>query len=113
MPGMLRLRRLSLRSWMRSNRQSNLPEPPIAVPITHVPSLRMVMSQPAIEVRELCKFFGPVAAVDRVSFAVQPGELVGFLGPNGAGKSTVMRILTPYLPASQGTATIAGHDVMY
>ena len=71
------------------------------------------MSQPAIEVRELSKFFGPVAAVDRVSFTVQPGELVGFLGPNGAGKSTVMRILTTYLPASQGTASIAGHDVMY
>lgn len=71
------------------------------------------MSRPAIEVRELSKFFGPVAAVDRVSFTVQPGELVGFLGPNGAGKSTVMRILTTYLPASQGTATIAGHDVMY
>lgn len=71
------------------------------------------MSRAAIEVRELCKFYGPVAAVDRVSFSVQPGELVGFLGPNGAGKSTVMRILTTYLPASQGTARIAGHDVMY
>ena len=71
------------------------------------------MSSLAIEVRDLCKFYGPVAAVDRVSFSVQPGELVGFLGPNGAGKSTVMRILTTFLPASQGTAKIAGHDVMY
>jgi ABC-2 type transport system ATP-binding protein len=71
------------------------------------------MSRPAIDVRDLCKYFGPVAAVDGVSFQVQPGELVGFLGPNGAGKSTVMRILTTYLPASRGTAAIAGHDVMY
>jgi ABC-2 type transport system ATP-binding protein len=66
----------------------------------------------AIDVHELSKFYGPVAAVDRVTFAVEPGELVGFLGPNGAGKSTVMRILTTVIPASLGTATIAGFDVM-
>lgn len=71
------------------------------------------MNQPAIQVRDLSKFYGPVAAVDRVSFSVMPGELVGFLGPNGAGKSTVMRILTTFLPASLGTARLAGHDVMY
>jgi ABC-2 type transport system ATP-binding protein len=67
----------------------------------------------AIEVHELTKSYGPVAAVDRVSFVIQPGELVGFLGPNGAGKSTVMRMLTTYLPATTGSAKIAGFDVMY
>ena len=72
------------------------------------------MTQPAaIEVRDLCKQYGPVLAVDHVSFSVRPGELVGFLGQNGAGKSTTMRILTTYLPASSGYAAVAGHDVLY
>ena len=71
------------------------------------------MSQPAIQVRDLCKQYGPVLAVDRVSFTVQPGELVGFLGQNGAGKTTTMRILTTYLPASSGYASVAGFDVLY
>ena len=70
------------------------------------------MSEPAIEVRDLCKNYGPVQAVDRISFAVQPGELVGFLGPNGAGKSTTMRVLTTIMPASSGTAKVFGLDVM-
>jgi ABC-2 type transport system ATP-binding protein len=65
-----------------------------------------------IEVEQLSKYFGPVLAVDRVSFAVDRGEVVGFLGPNGAGKSTTMRILTGYLPASSGIAKVAGFDVM-
>lgn len=65
-----------------------------------------------IEVDRLCKFFGPVLAVDRVSFSIDRGEVVGFLGPNGAGKSTTMRILTGYLPASSGVAKVAGFDVM-
>src|SRR5205823_8681634 len=51
------------------------------------------------------------AAVDGISFTVQRGEIVGFLGPNGAGKSTTMRILACYLPASYGTARVAGYDV--
>src|SRR5437763_2309036 len=71
------------------------------------------MATPAIRVQNLTKSYGPVLAVDDVSFEVQPGELVGFLGPNGAGKSTCMRILTTYLPASSGFAWLAGHDVMY
>ena len=71
------------------------------------------MTQPAIQVRDLCKQYGPVLAVDHVSFAVQPGELVGFLGENGAGKTTTMRILTTFMPASSGYATVAGFDVMY
>jgi ABC-2 type transport system ATP-binding protein len=71
------------------------------------------MTQPAIQVRDLCKQYGPVLAVDHVSFAVQPGELVGFLGQNGAGKSTTMRILTTFQPASSGYAAVAGFDVLY
>jgi ABC-2 type transport system ATP-binding protein len=65
-----------------------------------------------IEVHELTKNFGQVVAVDRVSFSVRKGEVVGFLGPNGAGKSTTMRILTTFIPATCGTARVAGYDVM-
>jgi ABC-2 type transport system ATP-binding protein len=71
------------------------------------------MSDAAISVDELCKNFGPVKAIDRVTFAVPPGQLVGFLGNNGAGKSTTMKVLTTFLPASSGTARVAGFDVMY
>jgi ABC-2 type transport system ATP-binding protein len=59
----------------------------------------------------LSKRFGKVRALDRVSFEVKRGEVVGFLGPNGAGKSTTMRILTCFLAPSQGTAQVHGHDV--
>ena len=64
-----------------------------------------------IEVQHLTKRYGRVTAVDDVSFRVEPGEILGFLGPNGAGKSTTMRILTGYMPASEGRATVAGYDV--
>jgi len=64
-----------------------------------------------IEVAELTKYFGPVPAIRGVSFNIDPGEIVGFLGPNGAGKSTTMRILTGFLPATSGTARVAGHEV--
>jgi ABC-2 type transport system ATP-binding protein len=65
-----------------------------------------------IQVDRLTKYFGPVQAIDRVSFQVDRGEIVGFLGPNGAGKTTTMRILTSYLPATSGIARVAGYDVM-
>lgn len=65
-----------------------------------------------IEARQLSKAFGSRPAVDSVSFAVEPGTVVGFLGPNGAGKSTTMRLLTGYLRPDSGTALIAGHDIM-
>src|SRR5262245_34570263 len=65
-----------------------------------------------ISVHNLTKYFGPVMAIDRVSFEVAAGEIVGFLGPNGAGKTTTMRILTSYLPATSGVAKVAGYDVM-
>jgi ABC-2 type transport system ATP-binding protein len=64
-----------------------------------------------IEVEDLTKAYGPVTAVDHVSFTVNPGEILGFLGPNGAGKTTTMRILTSYIPATSGTARISGFDV--
>ncbi len=71
------------------------------------------MTQPAIQVQNLSKNYGSIAAVDRINFTVQPGDLVGFLGLNGAGKSTTIKILTTYLPASEGFARVAGFDVMY
>ncbi|MGH7823041.1 MAG: ABC transporter ATP-binding protein, partial [Candidatus Binatia bacterium] len=68
-------------------------------------------SDSVIEVQHLTKRYGPVTAVDDVSFRVERGEILGFLGPNGAGKTTTMRILTGFMPASGGTATIDGFDV--
>ena len=64
-----------------------------------------------IRVTNLTKQFGPLVAVDDISFHVEPGGVVGFLGPNGAGKTTTIRILTCYHPATSGTATIGGFDV--
>ena len=64
-----------------------------------------------IEVDGLTKFYGPVAAIQDVTFAVEKGAIVGFLGPNGAGKTTTMRILSCFMPASNGTARVAGYDV--
>jgi ABC-2 type transport system ATP-binding protein len=59
----------------------------------------------------LCKHFGSVRALDKVTFDVKRGEVVGFLGPNGAGKSTAMRVLTCFISPSAGTAQVHGHDV--
>ena len=64
-----------------------------------------------IEVQHLTKRYGPVTAVDDVNFRVEKGEILGFLGPNGAGKTTTMRILTGYMPATDGKAVVAGFDV--
>ena len=64
-----------------------------------------------IEVQDLTKTFGERTAVDHISFAVNKGEIPGFLGPNGAGKTTTMRMLTSFMPATSGTARIAGFDV--
>lgn len=66
---------------------------------------------PVIQVSRLTRRFGQVTAVDELSFTVGPSEIVGFLGPNGAGKSTTMRILAGFLPATSGTARVAGFDV--
>jgi ABC-2 type transport system ATP-binding protein len=64
-----------------------------------------------IEVQHVTKQYGRVTAVDDVSFRVERGEILGFLGPNGAGKTTTMRILTGYMPATDGKALVAGYDV--
>jgi len=64
-----------------------------------------------IEVQHLTKRYGPFTAVHDVSFRVERGEILGFLGPNGAGKTTTMRILTGYMPATEGKAIVAGFDV--
>jgi ABC-2 type transport system ATP-binding protein len=64
-----------------------------------------------IEVQHLTKRYGRVTAVDDVSFRVERGEILGFLGPNGAGKTTTMRILTGFMPATEGRAIVAGFDV--
>jgi ABC-2 type transport system ATP-binding protein len=64
-----------------------------------------------IEVQHLTKRYGNITAVDDVSFRVERGEILGFLGPNGAGKTTTMRVLTGYMPATEGRAFVAGHDV--
>jgi len=66
---------------------------------------------PAIEVEGLSKRYGEVDAVRDLSFAIHAGEVVGFLGPNGAGKTTTMRMLTGFIPPTDGLARIAGHDI--
>ncbi len=64
-----------------------------------------------IDCKGLTKQYGRLRAVDKLSFSVQPGEVLGFLGPNGAGKTTTMRIVAGFLPATAGTATVCGYDV--
>lgn len=65
-----------------------------------------------IDVQHLTKRYGRVTAVDDVSFRVEKGEILGFLGPNGAGKTTTMRVLTGYMPPTEGRAVIAGFDIL-
>lgn len=65
----------------------------------------------SIEVQNISKSYGTQKALDKVSFSVKKGEIVGFLGPNGAGKSTLMKILTTYLNADEGVAKVNGNDV--
>src|SRR5208283_3726793 len=65
-----------------------------------------------IIVNGLTKRYARNTAVDHISFDIQKGQIVGFLGPNGAGKTTTMRMLTCFLPPTEGTATVAGFDVL-
>ena len=65
-----------------------------------------------IQTKDLTMHYGPVVALDNVSFEVHQGEIVGLLGPNGAGKSTTMKILTTYLHPTKGTAIVGGTDVL-
>lgn len=64
-----------------------------------------------IEAKHLVKRYGPITAVDDLSFTVKPGEILGFLGPNGAGKSTTMKLLTGFIEPDSGRAVIGGEDV--
>src|SRR5271168_2486423 len=64
-----------------------------------------------IKVEHLSKSFGPKVAVDHISFTVERGEVLGFLGPNGAGKSTTMRMITGFIPPSEGRVTVGGYDM--
>lgn len=64
-----------------------------------------------LEVKNVTKIYDEQRAVDHVSFTIQPGEIVGLLGPNGAGKSTLMKIITCFIPPTEGTATVYGHDI--
>lgn len=65
-----------------------------------------------VEVKNLCKRYGDVKALDNVSFSADAGEILGFLGPNGAGKSTTMNIITGYLSSTSGTVTVDGDEVL-
>lgn len=65
-----------------------------------------------IEVKQLRRSFGPVVAVDNISFTAGQGDVLGFLGPNGAGKSTAMKMLACFLAPDSGTASICGHDIV-
>ncbi|QDT05560.1 putative ABC transporter ATP-binding protein YxlF [Rubripirellula lacrimiformis] len=76
------------------------------------PDTSVKAARPMIEAEGLSKFYGPFAAARDVTFSVREGELVAFLGPNGAGKSTTMKMLTGYIAPSEGTARIAGHNMM-
>ncbi len=66
----------------------------------------------SIEVKNLTRVFGEQIAVNNLSFKAEKGEIIGFLGPNGAGKSTTMKILTGYIPPTNGTASVCGFDVV-
>jgi ABC-2 type transport system ATP-binding protein len=65
----------------------------------------------SIEIKNLYKYYGEQAAVKNVSFSIQKGQVVGFLGPNGAGKSTTMKIITGYIPSSEGSIEVCGMPV--
>ena len=69
-------------------------------------------AQPMIEVESLTKYYGDFPAISDVSFTVDKGEILGFLGPNGAGKTTTMKILTGYMPPTEGVVRISGYDVV-
>ena len=68
-------------------------------------------SKAMIEAKGLSKYYGPFVAIKDITFSIPEGQIVAFLGPNGAGKSTTMKILSGYLAASDGSATVAGFDV--
>ena len=66
----------------------------------------------SIEVKDILKVYGKQKALNKVNFAIQSGEIVGFLGPNGAGKSTMMKILTTYVTQNEGAVKVNGYDTL-
>src|SRR5258708_3977542 len=92
-------------------RQKDWPQPPVIPGISGAGNWEGSSLSEMIEVRHLAKHFGPIVAVDDVSFSVARGEVLGFLGPNGAGKSTTMKMITGFLAPSAGTAIVCGADV--
>ena len=64
-----------------------------------------------LEISKITKFYGDQCALDDVTFSVMPGEIVGLLGPNGAGKSTLMKIITCFIPPSDGSVSVCGHSI--
>ena len=69
-------------------------------------------AQPAIEAKELTRYFGATPAVDKINFSIGYGEIFGYLGANGAGKSTTIRMLCGILSPTGGSASVAGYDVV-
>jgi ABC-2 type transport system ATP-binding protein len=85
--------------------------PVLGRPESTDPGLRGAWRRRVIQVEQLTKRYRDLVAVDGLTFEVKQGEILGFLGPNGAGKSTTMKILTGFMPATSGTAKVAGFDV--
>jgi ABC-2 type transport system ATP-binding protein len=79
--------------------------------LSAIQSEKRAASKAIVDIRALTRVFGPVVAVDHVSFSIAPGETFALIGPNGAGKSTLMKMLTTLLPPTSGGATVAGFDI--
>jgi ABC-2 type transport system ATP-binding protein len=80
--------------------------------ITQNPYIRGKFFSMSISVKHLTKYYGDQAAVDNISFEAKNGEILGFLGPNGAGKSTTMKIITGFIPATEGVVEVCGHNIL-
>ena len=84
-------------------------------PCTHLPrksTVPFMASETLVEVRGLSRFYGDVQAINNISFDICQGDVLGFLGPNGAGKTTTMQVISGNLAPSEGSVTIAGHDLL-
>jgi ABC-2 type transport system ATP-binding protein len=85
--------------------------PTVEVPAGGPPEAAPAGPAPLVRVRGLVKHYGPIKAVDGISFEVRRGDVLGFLGPNGAGKTTAMRLITGFLEPDSGEVEVAGHDL--
>lgn len=80
-------------------------------PVTETPAAETPAAETLVAVEDLAKHYGPIRAVDGISFTVRRGDVLGFLGPNGAGKTTAMRLITGFLEPDDGRVEVAGHDL--